>query len=134
MSGAGFFLLLFGVCSCQVGLCGIRYRALPNWVPVSHVWGLSLLAEIFLEPGRQACNSWVFGHSILLSFCDSPQYALGPAYAFLLGDPGLGEEPLRCVRCLQIQSLATSIRPRQELLLRCQRLERMRSLELMTCV
>ena len=59
MSGAGSFLLLFGVRSCQAGLCEIRYRALPNWVPASHAWDLSLLAEAFLELGRQACNSWV---------------------------------------------------------------------------
>ena len=59
MSGARFFLLLFGVRSCQAGLRVIRYRALPNWVPASHVWGLSLLVEVFLEPGRQACSVWV---------------------------------------------------------------------------
>ena len=51
------FLLMFGARSCQVTLGGIRYKALPNWVPVSHVWGLSLLVEVSLEPGRQDCNS-----------------------------------------------------------------------------
>ena len=98
-------------------------------------WGLSSLAEVLLEPGRQACNSWVlpFGHSILLSFCDSPQYTLRPAHTFLLGDPGLGEEPLGCVRRLRIQSLVTLIRPRQKLLLWCQRTKRIGSLKLLTC-
>ena len=57
MGGAGILLLPFGVHSCQVGLCGIQYKALSNWVPASHVRDLSLLAEAFLEPGRLACNS-----------------------------------------------------------------------------
>ena len=57
MSGAGLCILPFGVHNLQVGLRGIRYRTLPNWVSVSHVRGLFLLAEAFLEPGRLACNS-----------------------------------------------------------------------------
>ena len=39
-----------------------------------------------------------------MSSCGSPPYALGPPRVFLLGDPGLGEGPPRCVRCLLAQS------------------------------
>ena len=98
MSGAGFFLLPFGVHSCQVGLCEIRCRALPNQVPDSYVWGLSLLVEVVLELGRLTCNSRldplvITFHCLLVIVL----HTLGPARVLLLEDLGLSEGPPRCV-------------------------------------
>ena len=96
--------------------------------------GPSLLAEVFLELGCLACNSWArpFGHNISLSSYDSRPCALVLAHVFLLGDPGLGEAPPRCVRCFIVQSLEILVRPRLDLLLQCQRPERMGFPKLLT--
>ena len=72
--------------------------------------------------------------STLPSFFGSIMYVSGPDQAFHLGGLGLGEEPLRYVPRLPIQSLGILIRSRQGLPPRCQRLERMRFPELLTCV
>ena len=52
-------------------------------------------------------------------------FKLITALVFHLGDPNLDEEPRHCVPLLLTGSLGTLIRPRQGLLLQCQRLGRM---------
>ena len=82
MSGAGFFLLLFGVHSCQVGLCEIRCRVPSQLGPTPGLDPLVIISHC-LPVSHPDSLSDLKGGSEISPGCETIYWDSLPVFFFL---------------------------------------------------